>query len=84
MYSRDVTPATQLTVGNMDPELSWVRAISAERCESPNTNVPRLLGGTVGLEAYRDRLRKYITWTTEDLTAFSAALRAQRVVHERQ
>ena len=37
----------------------------------------------VGLEARRDRLRKYVTWTTEDLAEFSAALCAQRVVDER-
>ena len=76
--------ATQLTVRNVDPKLSRrLRAVSAERGESLNTTVLRLLRDAVGLEARRDRLRKYVNWTTEDLAEFSAALRAQRVVGER-
>ena len=75
-------PATQLTVRNVDPELSRrLRAVSAERGESLNTTVLRLLSDAVGLEARRDR--RYVTWTTEDLQEFSAALGAQRVVNER-
>ena len=77
-------PATQLTVRNVDPELSRrLRAVSAERGESLNTTVLRLLRDAVGLEARRDRLRRHVTWTTQDLAEFSAALRAQRVVDER-
>ena len=75
---------TQLTVRNVDPELSRrLRAVSAARGESLNATVLRLLKDAVGLEARRDRLCKYVTWTTEDLAEFSAALRAQRVVGER-
>ena len=76
-------PATQLTVRNVDAELSRrLRAVSAERGESLNTTVLRLLRDAVGQEARRDRLRRYATWTTEDLAEFSAALRAQRVVDD--
>ena len=77
-------PATQLTVRNVDPELSRrLRAVSAERGESLNATVLRLLRDAVGLEARRDRLRRYVTWTPEDLAECSAALRAQRVVDDR-
>ena len=75
--------ATQITVRNVDPELSrQLRAISAERGESLNTTVLRLLRDAVGLDARRDRLRRYIGWTSDELAEFSAALRAQRVVDE--
>ena len=76
-------PATQLTVRNVDPELSRrLRAVSAERGESLNGTVLRLLRNAVGLDARRDRLRRYVTWTAEDLAEFGETLRAQRVVDE--
>ena len=77
-------PATQITLRNVDPELSRrLRAVSAERGESLNSTVLRLLKDAVGLDARRDRLRRYVTWTTDDLSEFTDALRAQRVVDER-
>jgi len=76
--------ATQITVSNVDPKLSrQLRAISAERGESLNTTVLRLLRDAVGLDARRERLRRYVGWTSDELEEFSAALRAQRVVDER-
>ena len=77
-------PATQFTVRNVDPELSRrLRAVSAECGESLNSTVLRLLRNAVGMDARRDRLRRYVTWTPEDLAEFEQALRAQRVVDER-
>ena len=76
--------ATRITVRNVDPELSRrLRAISAERGESLNTTVLRLLRDAVGLDARRERLRRHVGWTRDELEEFSAALRAQRVVDER-
>ncbi len=76
--------ATQITLRNVDPELSRrLRAISTERGESLNSTVLRLLKDAVGLDARRERLRRYITWTTDDLAEFTDALRAQRIVDER-
>ena len=73
----------QITVLNVDPELSrQLRAISAERGESLNSTVLRLLRDAVGLNARRERLRRYVGWTSDELEEFSAALRAQRVVDE--
>jgi plasmid stability protein len=77
-------PTTQITLRNVDPELSRrLRAVSAERGESLNSTVLRLLKDAVGLDARRDRLRRYVTWTADDLSEFTDALRAQRVVDER-
>lgn len=77
-------PATQIILRNVDPELSRrLRAISTERGESLNSTVLCLLKDAVGLDARRDRLRRYITWTTDDLAEFTDALRAQRIVDER-
>ncbi|MCY3760519.1 MAG: hypothetical protein OXH50_04660 [Gemmatimonadetes bacterium] len=77
-------PATQITLRNVDPELSRrLRAVSAERGESLNSTVLRLLKNAVGLDARRDRLRRYVTWTADDLSEFTDALHAQRVVDER-
>ena len=76
--------APQITVRNVDPELSRrLRAIGAERGESLNTTVLRLLRDAVGLDARRERLRRYVGWTAEDFNEFTHALRAQRVVDER-
>ena len=75
--------ATQITVRNVDPELSrQLRAISAEHGESLNATVLRLLRDAVGLDARRERLRRYVGWTVDDLGEFPSALRAQRVVDE--
>ena len=77
-------PATQITLRNVDPELSRrLRAVSAERGESLNSTVLRLLKDAVGLDARRERLRRYVTWTVDDFSEFTDALRAQRVVDER-
>lgn len=72
-------PASQITLRNVDSDLSErLRAISLERGESLNSTVLRLLRGAVGLDARRERLRRYAGWTGDDLEAFNAALRAQR------
>ena len=77
-------PTTQIILRNVDPELSRrLRAVSAERGESLNSTVLRLLKDAVGLDARRERLRRYVTWTADDLSEFTDALRAQRVVNER-
>ena len=77
-------PVSQITLRNVDPELSRrLRAIGAERGESLNSTVLRLLRGAVGLDARRSRLRRYATWTPGDLEEFTAALLAQRTVDER-
>ena len=41
------------------------------------------LKDAVGLDVRRDHLRRYVTWTADDFSEFTDALRAQRVVDER-
>ena len=77
-------PTTQITLRNVGPELlQRLRAISAERGESLNSTVLCLLKDAVGLDARRDCLRRYVTWTADDLAEFTDALRVQRIVDER-
>ncbi|MXZ70152.1 MAG: hypothetical protein F4Z04_01385 [Acidobacteria bacterium] len=77
-------PSAQLTVRNVDEELARrLRAISSERGESLNSTVLALLRQAVGVDARRERLRRYTTWTAEDLREFNASLNEQRVIDER-
>ncbi len=77
-------PSSQLTLRNVDPDLSRrLRAISEERGESLNRTVLQLLRDAVGLNERRERLRRYATWNDEDLREFTTALGAQRVVDGR-
>ena len=73
-------PASQLTIRNVDEDLSErLRAISAVAGESLNATVLRILRDAVGVDARRERLRRYMTWTDEDLEEFNAVLREMRV-----
>ncbi|MCY4626219.1 MAG: hypothetical protein OXE58_01460 [Acidobacteria bacterium] len=77
-------PARQLTIRNVDEDLSErLRAISAAAGESLNATVLRILRDAVGVDARRERLRRYATWTDEEFEEFNAALRAQRVIDEK-
>lgn len=78
-------PAQQLTIRNVDDQLSArLRAVSDAAGESLNSTVLRLLRDAVGVDARRERFRRYATWTDEDANEFAAALRAQRVIDEEQ
>ena len=83
-YSDDRMPTTQITLRNVDAELSRrLRTISEERGESLNSTVLALLRDAVDLETRRIRLRRYVTWTPDELDEFTVALRSQRVVDQR-
>ena len=76
--------ATQIILRNIDAELSRrLRAISEKRGESLSRTVLTLLRDAVDLETRRTRLRRYVTWTPDDLDEFTAALHSQRVVDQR-
>jgi len=77
-------PARQLTIRNVDEDLSErLRAISAAAGESLNATVLRILRDAVGVDARRERLLRYATWTDKEFEEFNAALRAQRVIDEK-
>ncbi len=77
-------PSSQLTVRNVDADLARrLRSISAERGESLNTTVLRVLREAVGPDARRAQLLRYATWTEDDAEEFDSALAEQRVVDRR-
>ena len=83
-HNCDSMPASQLTIRNVDEDLSErLRAISAAAGESLNATVLRILRDAVGVDARRERLRRYATWTDEQFEEFNTALRAQRVIDEK-
>jgi hypothetical protein len=58
-----------------------------DRLERPGAELPssdwlRLLEEAVGLDARRQRLERYATWTDEDLEDFETTLRDQRQVDD--
>jgi len=76
-------PASQITLRNVDPDLSaQLRVLSQLRGQSLNATVLELLREAVGIDARTERLRRYATWNQEDLREFNEALNAQRVVDE--
>jgi hypothetical protein len=75
--------AKQITIRGVLPDLSQrIERLAQERGQSVNATVLDILKAAVGLDqsARRTRLRRYTTWTEDDLREFQAALTAQRVV----
>ena len=73
----------QLTIRNVpDAVAKRLERLSRERQESLNTTVVNLLTDSVSYDARRERLERYVTWTTEDVAEFNGALRAQRTVDD--
>ncbi len=71
----------QLTIRNVPDEVAKrLERISRERDESLNSTVVQILTESVGVDARRARLQKYVTWAPTDVAAFEAALAPQRVI----
>ena len=71
----------QLTIRNVpDAVAKRLERLSRERQESLNTTVVNLLTESVGYDARRQRLERYVTWTEEDAAAFNDAVSAQRTI----
>lgn len=51
--------------------------------EESTSTVRRRPRNAVGRDARRERLRRYVTWTAEDVAEFDGTLRVQRVVDTR-
>lgn len=68
----------QLTIRTDDPELhDRLKALAAERGVSLNSLVVELLARAVDVDARKRRLRRYATWTEEDLEVFESAVRRE-------
>ena len=73
--------ARQLTIRNVPAEVGKrLDRLSRERGKSLNTVVVGILTESVGVDARRERLERYATWTEADAAAFDEALAGQRVI----
>ena len=71
----------QLTIRTVPDEVAErLDVMGKERGKSVNAVVVDILSAAVGVNARRERLQRYVTWTKEDAREFEKALAAQRVV----
>ena len=83
-HDRDIMPARQRTIRNVDEDLSdRLRAVSAAAGESLNATLLRILRDAVGVDARRERMLRYATWTRDEARKFDAVLRDMWVVDEK-
>ena len=77
--------ASQLTIRGVSVELSRRLAqLSKSRGQSVNTTALRILEQAVDIDARRQRLERYMTWSGDDAVEFDAAVKGQRVIDEDQ
>ena len=75
--------ARQLTIRGVSEELSRrLTRLSRERGQSVNRIALEILEGAAGIEARRQRLQRYATWSVRDVEDFGAALADQRVIDD--
>jgi hypothetical protein len=75
--------AKQLTIRGVSDELAIrLTRLSRESGESVNTMALRMLEHAVGIDARRQRLRRYATWSEDDRVEFERALSDQRVIDD--
>ena len=73
--------AKQLTIRGVSDEVSRQLArLSHDRGQSLNTTALQILEDALGVDARRQRLERYATWSEADLSEFEAALAGQRVI----
>ena len=75
--------ASQLTIRGVTDELNRrLTKLSKNKGQSVNSVALRILEDAVGIDARRQRLDRYMTWSPADLKEFEAALRDQRVIDD--
>lgn len=71
--------AKQRTVRGVEDEVARrLERLSRAHGQSVNTTVVQIIEAAVGVDARRDRLRQYATWSDADLETIERALAAQR------
>ena len=71
----------QLTIRGVSDEVSRQLArLSHDRGQSLNATALQILEDALGVDARRQRLERYATWSKADLAEFEAALAGQRVI----
>ena len=74
---------TQLTIRGVTEELNRrLTKLGKAKGQSVNTVALRILEDAVGIDARRQRLDRYMTWSPADLKDFEAALKDQRVIDD--
>jgi short-subunit dehydrogenase len=75
--------AKQLTIRGVSEELGRRLArLGRERGQSVNVVARSILEEAVGIQARRERLKRYATWTPAEVEAFENALADQRVIDD--
>ena len=73
----------QMTIRGVPEEVAgMLLRLSRERGRSVNTTVLEILRQAVGVDARRERLARYATWTSEDLAQVEDAVAAQRTIDD--
>ena len=73
----------QLTIRGVSPELSRrLTRLGKSRGQSVNTTALQILEQAVGVSGKHERLARYMTWSTADLTEFDRSLKDQRVIDD--
>jgi hypothetical protein len=73
----------QMTIRGVPEEVARkLLRFSRERGRSVNTTVLEILSQAVGMDARRERLARYATWTSDDLAQVEDAVAAQRVIDD--
>lgn len=71
----------QLTIRGVPEDVAMrLERVSRARGRSINSTVKQILEEALGADQRLNRLRRYVTWSDEELVAFSEALESQRQV----
>lgn len=77
--------ASQLTIRGVSVELSRrLVTLGKSRGQSLNATALQILEHAVNIDARRQRLERYMTWSAHDASEFEAALKSQRVIDDNQ
>lgn len=75
--------ASQLTIRGVSDDLNRrLTRLGKTKGQSVNSVALRILEDAVGIDARRQRLERYMTWSPADLKEFDAAIRDQRVIDD--
>lgn len=73
----------QLTVRGVSEEVGRrLETLSKTQGKSVNRLILEILEAAVGVDRRRERLKRYVTWTEQDLLEFEEALASQRVIDD--
>ena len=77
--------ATQLTIRGVSAELNKrLTKLGKSRGQSVNKIALQILEEAVGIEARKQRLARYMTWSVADAMEFDSALKTQRLIDDDQ